>query len=115
MILKTQKEKLILNHYRQILERRTFDEFDLIGFFIFIRSFIDKGRYPNIFEICDTIAHRDRNKGKANVSIKRIIQNKYLINSCNGIMDYARIKRKIKCAPNLNRRGTPFICVKEAA
>ena len=32
-------------------------------------------------------------------------------------VDYGdiRIKRKIKCAPNLNRRGTPFICVKEAA
>ena len=37
MILFGKKEMLILNHYKQILEGQSFDEFDLIGFFIFIR------------------------------------------------------------------------------
>lgn len=77
MILLSNKEKLILEHYKQSLENQHFDEFDLIGFFIFIRSFIDKGTYPNIFEICDTIAHRERDKGRANTGIKNIIRNQY--------------------------------------
>ena len=90
------KEMLILNHYKQILEGQSFDEFDLIGFFIFIRSFIDKGSYPNIYEICDTVAHRARNQGKANTGIKNIIQNQYRtkngskeLQGANGISEQA--------------------------
>ena len=90
------KEKLILDHYKRIIEDQLFDEFDLIGFFIFIRSVIDKGVFPNIYEICDTVAHRERNQGKANTGIKNIIQNQYhtlghskKIQGANGITEKA--------------------------
>lgn len=75
----SKKEKLILSHYKQSLENQLFDEFDLLGFFIFIRSFINKGTFPNIYEICDTVAHRKRNQGKAYTGIKNIIKNQYHI------------------------------------
>ena len=73
----SKKEQVILNHYKQLIEGQMFDEFDLIGFFIFIRSIIQKSNYPNIFDFCDTIAHRGRDRGKAANGIKAIIQNQY--------------------------------------
>lgn len=73
----SKKEQVILDHYKLLIESQSFDEFNLIGFFIFIRSIIKKGDYANIYDFCDTVAHRGRNQGKANIGIKKIIQNQY--------------------------------------
>ncbi len=35
----TLKEQIILNHYKTIIEKRAFDEYDILGFLIFIRAY----------------------------------------------------------------------------
>lgn len=75
------KEKLILSHYRLVLEERTFDEYDLLGFLIFIRRHINAspGSFPAIKDFSDLIAHRSRDKGRVMDSIGNAISNNYCI------------------------------------
>ena len=56
------KAKKILEHYRKVIEDEDFDEYDILGFLIFIRSYL--GENMNIIrEFSDLVAHRERNKG----------------------------------------------------
>ena len=71
------KEKVILNHYKEIIEKRNFDEYDILGFLIFIREKLDKGKFSIIPEFADLIAHRHRNKGMVMNNICIAIQNNY--------------------------------------
>lgn len=58
------KEKFIFEHYKKILEERIFDEYDILGFLIFIRRHISSSKYPYIRDFADLIAHRNRKRGK---------------------------------------------------
>ncbi|QTE71893.1 hypothetical protein JRC49_03400 [Clostridiales bacterium FE2011] len=97
----SKKEQLILEHYKHLIESQSFDEFDLIGLFIFIRSIIQKGSYANIYDICDTIAHRERDQGKATTGIKKIIQNHYRTKSHNEIHSLGN-SQKLQGANGIN-------------
>lgn len=71
------KEKLMLEHYKKIIENREFDEYDILGFLIFIRNKITKTDYPYIYEFSDLIAHRHRNQGLIFTNIKNAIDTNY--------------------------------------
>lgn len=84
------KEQIILNHYRSIIEGRNFDEYDILGFLIFIRP-----RYKNcpvILEFCDLVAHRERDRGIIMDCITAAIKNNYEITNLNEVKGYAGIK-----------------------
>ena len=72
-----QKAEAILTHYRNIISRNAFDEYDILGFLIFIRSYIDKDTYPSIYEICNLVAHRNRDRGTVMSCIKAAYDNEY--------------------------------------
>ena len=70
------KEKKMLQHYRDIIENKSFDEYDILGFLIFIRRHIvDKNSY--IQEFADLVAHRERNRGIVIDCIRVAIANNY--------------------------------------
>lgn len=52
------KEQLILDHYKDILQDRTFDEYDILGFLITVWHHLKKDSC--IHELADLIAHRVR-------------------------------------------------------
>lgn len=71
----TLKEQIILNHYKTIIEKRAFDEYDILGFLIFIRAWVTNDGV--IREFCDLIAHRERNQGRVMRCIEGAIKNDY--------------------------------------
>ena len=70
------KNDVILSHYKYLIENYLFDEYDILGFLIFIREQIDDSRCHFVKEFCDLIAHRTRDEG----IIKDNIKNKSDIN-----------------------------------
>lgn len=70
-----EKAKVILGHYKDKIENRTFDEYDIFGFLIFIRSYI-KG-CKTIKEFANLVAHRNRDRGRVMSSIEAAIKNNY--------------------------------------
>lgn len=70
------KEIEILNHYRHIIEKKEFDEYDILGFLIFIRRHIEK-EYTYIAEFANLIAHRERDQGIVMRCISAAIDNQY--------------------------------------
>lgn len=72
------KSDVILKHYREIIEERKFDEYDILGFMIFIRKFIERDNgLKRITDFANLIAHRDRNRGIAMDAIQGAIDNNY--------------------------------------
>lgn len=72
------KADLILKHYKNIIENKEFDEFDILGFLIFIRSYIENDiNFNSIKEFSDLIAHRERDRGKIMNSISNAIKSNY--------------------------------------
>lgn len=72
------KANLILEHYKQLIENREFDEFDILGFLIFIRNFIKSSKnFVLIKEFADLVAHRERDRGKVMTCISNAIDNNY--------------------------------------
>lgn len=69
------KEQVILNHYKKVIEERQFDEYDILGFLIFVRPKCDN--YSIIQEFCHLVAHRKRDRGKIMDSITAAIKNNY--------------------------------------
>ena len=50
------KANFIMEHYKKLIENREFDEFDILGFLIFIRSFIKPNKqYLLIEEFADLV------------------------------------------------------------
>lgn len=87
------KEQSILNHYRMIIENYDFDEYDIIGFLIFIRQEVEKNHFNLILEFCNMIAHRLRNRGRTFDSMKEAVKNNYMtipntkiVSGYNGIL-----------------------------
>ena len=73
------KEKQIFQHYADLLEQRLFDEYDILGFLIFIRRHLDKTKYPAIAEVSNLIAHRERNQGIVLDGLKNAMKNNYML------------------------------------
>ena len=87
------KATVILKYYKRLLESRKFVEFDILGFLIFIRSFIHKNqKYTLIREFADLVAHRERNQGIVMDCVRNAIDNNYLcIKNTNKIQGYTGI------------------------
>ena len=81
----TLKEQIILNHYKTIIEKRAFDEYDILGFLIFIRAWVTNDGV--IREFCDLIAHRERNQGRVMRCIEGAIKM---------IMNASPVQKKLK-------------------
>ncbi len=71
------KAKQIMKHYKVLFENRLFDEYDVLGFLIFIRTYLDESKFLNIKEFSHLIAHRNREWGKVNDCIVAAIKNGY--------------------------------------
>lgn len=70
------KEKVMLEHYKRIIENREFDEYDILGFLIFVRRHIEID-CNYIQEFADLIAHRERDRGIVISCISAAIDNEY--------------------------------------
>ena len=80
MIPFDKKEENYISVYREKFEKRDFDEIDIGFFAIFIRSHIEpceKGQYSYIWDLCNFIAHRSREKGDTFDSISNARKNYY--------------------------------------
>ena len=82
------KDNVILNHYKYILENYLFDEYDILGFLIYIRENLDKSSCHSILEFCDLIAHRKRNQGIIRENLVNSINKKYETNKNNKVKGY---------------------------
>ena len=71
------KEQQIMKHYKMLIETNTFDEYDILGFLIFIRRHLSDDKHPNIKEFAHLIAHWERDRGKVNNCIITAIENNY--------------------------------------
>jgi len=91
-----QKEKLVFNMFKELIETDTFDEIDISAFLIYIRSLFDKpdkSIYWNLYDICDFVAHRKRDNGKTKDGIVKAIDNGYqTFSSSNRIIGYDGIE-----------------------
>lgn len=80
MIKMNNKERLVIRYYKECFENREFDEQTISSFLIYVRSLFetdDKLAFPDIYEICDSVAHRVRDRGKAKNSMYNAIMNDY--------------------------------------
>lgn len=88
-----EKAKKVLLHYKSIIEDRSFDEYDILGFLIFIREIIPKNECDYIIDFCHTIAHRKRDRGIVYENVKNAIESNYeLENGLLTIKNYLGIK-----------------------
>lgn len=88
------KEIIMLERYKRVIENRDFDEYDILGFLIFVRRHI-KSECNYIQEFADLIAHRERDRGIVISCISAAIDNEYRTkNNGKEILDYHGIKIK---------------------
>lgn len=80
MVKMDTKEEVIFQHYMEIIEKRKFNEYDILGFLIFIRRHLT-GKYKYIRDFADLIAHRARNQGIVHDCILACRNNNYATNS----------------------------------
>jgi hypothetical protein len=85
------KDNLIMNHYKSLIENYLFDEYDILGFLIFVRELLDKSNCQFIREFCDLIAHRKRDQGIIRENIVNSINNSYAVNSKKKVKGYKGI------------------------
>lgn len=72
------KAESIMNYYKELIQNHKFDEYDILGFLIFIKNSIKStGKYPFIVEFTDLIAHRERDRGIVMNCIRNAIDNEY--------------------------------------
>lgn len=76
MIQLDPKEAVMLQHYKKLFINYSFDEYDILGFLMLVRRFIQSG-YVCILEFADLVAHRLRDRGKAMTCISSAIDNDY--------------------------------------
>lgn len=90
-----EKANQIFEHYKYIIEHRKFNEYEILGFLIFIRNFISRNKYNYIYEFADLVAHRKRDRGIVMDCISNAIENKYThIKGTNKIEGYNGINEK---------------------
>ena len=73
------KEKQIFQHYVDLLEKRMFNEYDILGFLIFIRRHLDAKKYPAILEVSNLVAHRERERGIVLNGLRNAMDNSYML------------------------------------
>lgn len=85
-----EKAKIMMKHYLELIESGLFDEYDILGFLIFIRDYIKGNKnYTYICDYGDFVAHRKRKKGKVMDAIAAAIKNNYTVDSTtNQIIGY---------------------------
>ena len=83
-----EKELSNLEHYKWLIENRRFDEYDIMGFLVLIREYLDQKKNPIIFDIANGTAHRKRSKGKIYDSIYFAILNHYSIDDDGHVEGY---------------------------
>ena len=86
------KDKKILDHYKYLFDNYLFDEYDVLGFLIFIREQIDASTCHFIQEFADLIAHRSRNQGIIRENIVKSINSNYSCNNKGQVIGYNGIK-----------------------
>lgn len=86
------KEQKMLEHYKQIIENREFDEYDILGFLILIREHL--GTESNyIAEFANLVAHRKRKKGIIIDCITNAINSNYKTKSnSRAVIGYCGMK-----------------------
>lgn len=82
------KEEKMLLHYKNKIECRLFDEYDIYGFLILIRNYITKGDLHLIHELADTVAHSEKDKGIIIDNIKLCKENRYKTSNGVKIINY---------------------------
>ena len=85
------KELFTLKMFKEIIENDSFDEIDIISFLIFLRSLFekrDKNDFWHVYDICDFVAHRERDKGKTKDGIVAAINNGYRTKKASKQVDY---------------------------
>ena len=85
------KKDIIIKHYKDIIERRIFDEYDIRGFLMFIRNY-HHNKYNYIDEFSDLVAHNIREKGIIFDSLKNAKNYGYEVNSKGKIKGYKGLK-----------------------
>ncbi len=86
------KDKKILDHYKYLFDNYLFDEYDVLGFLIFIREQIDASTCHFIQEFADLIAHRTRNQGIIKENIVKSINSNYSCNNKGHVIGYNGVK-----------------------
>lgn len=86
------KDKKILDHYKYLFDNYLFDEYDVLGFLIFIREQIDASTCHFIQEFADLTAHRSRNLGIIKENIVKSINNNYSCNNKGHVTGYNGVK-----------------------
>lgn len=115
-----EKEIKNLEHYKQLIENRKFDEYDIMGFLVLIREYLDPKKNPIIFDIANGTAHRKRNKGKIYDCIYFAILNNYLIDKDGHVEGYHGVfdsEWKLECSnlsKQFNIKITPIIATELA-
>ena len=71
------KEQQIMKHYKMLIEANMFDEYDILGFLIFIRRHLDDNKHANIKEFSHLVAHSERDRGHVNDCIVTAIEKQY--------------------------------------
>lgn len=82
------KESKMLEHYKDLIENRLFDEYDIYGFLILIRRHLPKGQLQLVHEFSDTVAHRERNEGLILANLKIAKENNYQTKDGRKIIGY---------------------------
>ena len=85
------KTETILNHFKYKIDNHLFDEYDILGFLIFIREQI-KDICPYIHEFTNLIAHRNRDRGIIQSNIVKCIQSGYATDDKNRVIGYNGIE-----------------------
>ena len=86
------KDKKMLDHYKYLFDNYLFDEYDVLGFLIFIREQIDASICHFIQEFADLIAHRSRNQGIIRENIVKSINSNYSCNNKGNVIGYNGVK-----------------------
>lgn len=86
------KDKKILAHYKYLFDNYLFDEYDVLGFLIFIREQIDASTCHFIQEFANLIAHRSRNQGIIRDNIVKSINSNYSCNNKGHVIGYNGVK-----------------------
>lgn len=95
------KKLLSLNHFKNLIESDSFNEYDILAFLIFIRNTIvpSNDEYSYIRDFCDWIAHSNRDRGVAYTAIKgamdNSIGNRYVITEDGKVLGYTGIPEKV--------------------
>lgn len=109
------KEELNLKRLKKIIEKRKFDEYDIIAFLIIIRPYLEIKDTPLVLDFANGVAHRKRDKGNAFTSLMSAAQNNYeldknrKVKNYNGINNEKWKKEWFNISNQFNIKITPII------